>query len=223
MTAQLHWLIRKDLVGEFRARRLWAETIHLGILTAFLFGLQVELPGEYQRRVGATLFWFAVLFAGMPTMERCFAPDREEGFLDGLFLVPIRPSTIYFAKLVVNAVVLSGLACVLVPLWIGLLDVPMLERPVAFLPVVALAIVGIASVGTLLSALLGSARQRTGGLMLLVLPLVLPVVIAASEATRLAIEGDRGDEWQRWVMFLATFALVFVVAGWAFFEIAVKE
>ena len=51
MRTKIHWLIYKDLLSECRSRQVWPETLHLGILVAVLFGLQINLPGEQQRRV----------------------------------------------------------------------------------------------------------------------------------------------------------------------------
>ena len=223
MRSPLLWLIQKELVIQGRSRRIWAETVQLGLLTGFLFGLQLRLPGEYQREVGATLLWFAVLFAGMPTLERSFAADREDGFLDGLRLGGVPTSALFYSKLAVNALVFGLLGGLLAVLWVVLLDLPLMARPVALLAVSVPAILGIAAVGTLLGAVFGGRGERTGSLTILILPLVLPVVLAASEGTRLTMEGNLGGELARWVLFLATFAVVFGVAGGALFEYAVKE
>jgi heme exporter protein B len=223
VTTKIHWLIYKDLVSECRSRQVWPETLHLGILVAVVFGLQVNLPAEHQRRVAAALLWFAILFAGLPTLERSFASEQDDRCLDGLLLAPVPPSTVYLAKLVVNLIVLAALACLLVPLWTVLLGVPLLSSPAAIGLVALLGILGIAAVGTLLSALVGGLGPRSRGLAHLVLPLVVPVLVAAAECTRLTLEHDFGREWWRWVQFLACFATVFVLAGSVLFEYAVSD
>jgi heme exporter protein B len=223
LRTKIHWLIYKDLLSECRSRQVWPETLHLGILVAVLFGLQINLPGDQQRRVAGTLLWFAILFAGLPTLERSFSSDQEDRCLDGLLLSPIAPATVYLAKLAVNLIVLASLACLLIPLWTILLGVPLLAAPGAIVLVAFLGNLGIAAVGTLLSALVGGLGPRSRGLALLVLPLVVPVLVAAAESTRLMLENDLGREWWRWVQFLACFAAVFVVAGMALFEYAVKD
>ena len=223
MRSKIHWLIYKDLLSECRSRQVWPETLHLGILVAVLFGLQINLPGEQQRRVAGTLFWFAIVFAGLPTLERSFAAEQEDRCLDGLRLSPVAPAAVYLAKLGVNLIVLGSLACLLIPLWTILLGVPLLAAPGAMALLALLGIVGIAAVGTLLSALVAGLGPRSRGLALLVLPLVVPVLVAASEATRLLLENDLGGPFDRWIVFLACFAVVFVVAGTVLFEYAVCE
>jgi heme exporter protein B len=218
-----YWLISKDLLSECRSRQVWPVTLLFGAVVAILFSLQIDLPAEQRRRIAGTLLWFVILFASLPTLERSFSSEREDHCLDGLLLSPITPATIYLAKLAVNLIVLAALACLLVPLWTVLLRVPLLSSPVAIVAVAFLGNLGIAAVGTLLSALVGGLGPRSGGLALLVVPLVIPVMLAAAESTRLILEGDLGREWWRWVQFLGAYATVFVVAGTVLFEHAVKD
>ncbi|MEE8452682.1 MAG: heme exporter protein CcmB, partial [Thermoguttaceae bacterium] len=82
---------------------------------------------------------------------------------------------------------------------------------------------GIASIGTLLSALATSIRQNGNLLVLLVLPMVIPVVLGAAEATRLIAENDLGDAWWRWIQLLAAFAVIFITAGTVLFEFVVED
>ncbi len=223
MTTKLHWLIYKDLVSECRSRQVWPVTLQLGALVAVLFSLQLDLPGEQQRRMTGPLLWFAILFASLPILERSFTSERENCCLDGLLLSPIAPATIFLAKLATNWIVMAALACLLIPLWTALVGVPLLASPAAIILVTLLGNLGIATVGTLLSALVGGLGPRSGGLALLVLPLVIPVLMAAAESTRLILENDLGREWWRWVQFLATFSVVFVAAGTVLFEYVVRD
>jgi heme exporter protein B len=223
LTSKLYWLIQKDLVSECRSRQIWPVTLQLGALVAILFGLQIDLPLEQRQRIAGALLWFAILFASLPTLERSFSFEREDRCLDGLILAPVSPSTVYLAKLVVNLIVMTVLACLLIPLWMALLGVALVDSPRAMIIVAFLGNLGIAAVGTLLGALLGGLGPRSCGLALLMLPLVIPVILAAGESTRLILDGDLGQEWWRWVQFLGAFAAVFVVAGIALFEHAVRD
>ena len=73
------------------------------------------------------------------------------------------------------------------------------------------------------SALAGGLRQGTNLLPLLVLPLVIPVVLAAAEATRLTVAGDFSAPWQNWIQLLAAFAAIFTAAGAVLFDFAIED
>ncbi len=169
------------------------------------------------------LLWLAVFFAGMQAVDHSCAAEREEGCWDGLLLYPIGPAAIYLAKLAVNVLALAALECLLIPVFAALADVPLMANPGPMLLVAILGNVGMCAVGTLLSGLVAGARHNGSLLVLVVLPLVIPVVLAAAEATRLAAEGQIGPEWWRWVRLLAAFAAVFVTAGATLFDFVIRD
>jgi heme exporter protein B len=221
--AKIYWLIHKDLVSECRSRQVWPVTLQLGALVAVLFSVQIDLPAEQRSRIAGPLLWFAILFASLPTLEKSFASEREHGCLDGLLISPMTPLTVYLAKLAVNLIVLVMLDCLLIPLWIVLLGTPLQGSPAALLLVAVFGSLGIAAVGTLLSALVGGLGSRSGGIALLIVPLLIPVMLAAAESTRLILVGELGREWWRWTQFLGGYAVVFIIAGSVLFEYTVKD
>ena len=70
-----------------------------------------------------------------------------------------------------------------------------------------------------------AAGARRGGnlLALLMLPIVVPVIVAAAEATRLMMENDFAAPWWRWIQLLAAFAIIFTTAGMILFDVAIEE
>jgi ABC-type transport system involved in cytochrome c biogenesis permease component len=60
-------------------------------------------------------------------------------------------------------------------------------------------------------------------LALVLLPLVLPVLLGAGEATRLVIAGDLGSQFGRWLQLLAAFAVMFCTVGALVFEFILEE
>ena len=222
MAGNLWWLIHKDLISEWRARRAWPAMLVLGAVVAVLVSLQLDsLPHQKERVVGG-LLWLAIFFAGMIAVDRSFAAERENSCWEGLTTYPLSPTAIFVAKLFVNIIALATVQAVLIPLFVVLSDVPLLESPAALLLVAALGNIGIAAVGTLLSAL--AARiGRDNLLVILVLPLVIPVLVTAAEASRLLVEQDFGPSWWHSVQLLAAFGIIFVTAGAVLFEFVMEE
>jgi heme exporter protein B len=223
VTAQIWWMIRKDLVSEWRSRRAWPAMILLGIVVAVVFSLQMDLPSEYKLQVAASLLWVAVFLAAALGLDRSFALEREDGCWQALLLYPVSPSGVYLAKLAVNIVWLAGLQCVLIPLFVALADVPLLDRPWAMALVALLGNIGIASSGTLLSALAARVHKGPNLTVLLALPMAIPVVLAAAEATRLQAEGRFDAAWWDWNSLLAAFGVIFTVAGIVLMDFLAEE
>ena len=220
---KLYWMVSKDLLSECRSLRVWPAMLLLGVVVALMFAMQADLPPERLRQIVGGLLWLTIFFAGTLALDRSFAAEREDGCWEGLLCYPVSPTCVYLAKLTVNVVALAALECVLIPLFAILTDVPLLAHPGPIITVAVLGNLGLAAVGTLLSAVANTGRQSSYLLPLLVLPTVIPLVLGAAEATRLAVEHDFGPDWWRWVQLLAGFAIVFITAGIVLFEFAVEE
>jgi heme exporter protein B len=192
-------------------------------VVVLVFSMQMDLSPDQRTRIAGALLWLAVFFAGMPAIDRSLACERDEGCWEALRLYPIPCTLIYWAKLLVNFIALAALECFIVPMFVALCSIP-LDVPLWHVVLVAtLANLGISAVGTLASALLAGMRQGGGLVALVVLPLSVPVLLAAAEATRLLMEGAPGAEWWRWIQLLAACAVVFITAGVMLFDFAVED
>lgn len=216
------WLVQKDLLREWRAPRVWPGMLLLAVVLAALLEMQIELPQEQRAGVIAGLFWLAAFFAGSLALERAFAGEQEHGCWSALVLYPVAPGTIFLAKLTTNLLALCLVDAALAATFAIVSGVPLFARPLSFLAVLLFANVGFAAVGTLLGALTSGMQQRSGLLVLLLLPLLSPVILAAAQATRVLI-ADGGDDVQRWVQLLACFAATFVSLGTLVFEFLTEE
>lgn len=223
MAIKLWWIIQKDLICEYRARRAWPHMLLLGFVVAFLLSYQVVLPPNQLRHVGASLCWLTICFAAVLTLGQSIAMERDDGCWDALLLYPVTPQTVYVAKMIVNGVMVGALQLVVVPFFAVVCDAQWLAHPGELLLVSVLANLGITSVGTLLGAMSSGMSQSQGLLALLLLPLLAPVILAASEATRLIAENHVGLAGWHWVQLLSAFAIVYVTAGWALFEFVIED
>ena len=84
---------------------------------------------------------------------------------------------------------------------------------------------GLAAVGVLVSAIGTNSRARDLLVPLLLLPLIVPVMIAAAGAAEpmLAAGGPSYDEAGRWLAILALYDLVFVAIGYAVYDFLLED
>ena len=223
MAAKLWWIIQKDMVSEYRARQAWPRMLLLGILVAFLISYQLVLPPSQQQRAAASLCWLTICLAAIFTLGQSIEKERDDGCWDALLLYPITPQSLYFAKLAVNAVNLAALQLVVIPFFALVCDTPWLEVPAKLFTVAVLGNLGITSVGTLLGAMSSGTRQSQGLLVLLLLPMLVPVLLGASEATRLIGQTHLSSTWWNWVQLLGAFTTVYVTAGWMLFVFVTED
>ncbi|MGA2062939.1 MAG: heme exporter protein CcmB [Thermoguttaceae bacterium] len=220
---QFWWIIHKDLTSEIRTGRVWPPLCLYSLLAASIFSFQMDLLPGQRGHIAASLLWLVTLFAGMLCMDRTFVAEREDGCWHALRLYPVSMTAIYFAKLAVNVITLSVMQLVLIALLVIIADLPLANHPWAMLSLTLLGNLGLAAVGTLFSAL-GLTMSRSNGILsLLVLPLVIPVVIAATQATELLWEDDLGTLFWRWIELLIVFDVVFIAAGAVLIDFVTEE
>jgi len=214
-------LLWKDVRLELRTKERVSSLFVLALLIVFVFVFALS-PEQAQRpEVGAALLWVALLFAGMLSLQRAFLIEQERGCLFGLLLCPFDPGTLFLAKLVGNVLFLVLVQAVVTPLTLLLLEARFSWSLLALPLVLLLGIVGFSALGTLFAAIAVRTRAREVLLPLMLLPLLVPLLIAAVKVTGALLAGA---DWSGvWLRVLLAFDVIFVVTGWLIFAQVVRE
>jgi heme exporter protein B len=214
-------ILRKDLLLELRTKESIAALVVLviSILLTFTFALDPEGA----RAAAPAVLWVTSIFAGMLAVQRAFLVERESGAWYGLLLCPVDRGAIFLAKMIGNLVVLAVAQVVLMALLVLVLRLDVPAAPVGLALVNALGLVGFSALATLFAAVAVRLRAREMLLPLLVLPLLVPVVICAVEASGILMGGGTAAAAGVWLRVLATFDVIITVTGWMLFEQLVVE
>lgn len=201
----------RDLRVEARSRVTTNQVAPFALLVLILFAFALDPDGPLLERATPGLYWVTVLFSALLAIARSAALDEADGVRDALRLSALDPAGVFVGKALAVAAelaaleVLLGLGVIILygaePDALGLLAVTCLSATVA-----------VASTGTLYGALVSGLRVRETLLPLLLLPVLAPVLIAATRAFESALGGVPADGWP-WCGLLATFAVLYSVAG----------
>lgn len=215
-------ILRKDLRIEWRTRESLSSLVALGVLLLVVFTVAHDPTPEEQPRLAPTVLWATFVFTGLLGVQRGFLLEREQDCLAGLLLAPIDPAAIFVGKLVANLVLLAAMQALVVPLVALLLRVDFLPVLPGLVVVLTLGNLGFAAGATLFAAMAARTRAREVLLPLLLLPLVLPVLIAGVKATQAVLATGLGAAADA-VGVLAAFDVIFTVAGWLLFTYVVRD
>jgi heme exporter protein B len=157
------------------------------------------------------LFWVAVLFSSILTLQRSFGVEAEDGVLDALRLSGMAPAGIFVGKVAALVLQLLVLEAVLA---VGVIVFYSTElHGIGLLAAITVAAtVGIAASGAIYGALSARLRSRDTLLPLLMLPLLAPVLISATRGFEVGLERQAGGGWS-WAALLGVFALVYLTLG----------
>ncbi len=219
--AQALAITAKDVRAELRTRDAISGSLVFALLVLVIFNFAFDLEGEMSEVAGPGVLWVAIILAAMMGLGYVFAKEREQGGLQGLLLTPIDRSAIFLGKVAGALLLTFALELFLLPLFAAFASVSILSP--GLIVVLILGTVGFVTVGTLFSAMAVTTRSRELLLPLLLLPVAAPVLIAAVEGTRSALEGEPWSELLPALGVLAAFDVVFVALCPFLFEYVVEE
>lgn len=216
-------ILAKDLRVELRTLQSVPAMALFAVTTFILFryGLDRE---ELAGSLAAGVLLATVLFAGVLAINRLFVAERDEGGFDAIRLAPIDGTALWAAKaaaiviylLVLEAIALPVFATFFLDEWSGL-------PPLA--GVLLLADVGLAATGALVSSIAANSRARDLLVPLLLLPLLVPVMIAAAAAAEplLAAAGPSYDGVDKWLAILGIYDMTFLLIGYGVYDFLLED
>ena len=205
----------KELRVEFRSFELLTSTIVFALVVVFVFSFAFNPSAADSRRFGAGFLWIALLFASSLMLQPSFTRERTNDTIAALVLAPVDPFAIIAGKLFANFFFLVLVEVILLPAFSVLYDVPLLGVIGPLVGVLLLGTFGIATVGTFFAAISSQARMRELLLPLLLLPALVPLLIASAGAT-MGLLSDARELPIAWLAVMASFDVMFFTAAWLF-------
>jgi heme exporter protein B len=211
----------KDLRVELRSRVTIMQVAPFALLVLLLFGFAFDQDHTLLTRAAPGLFWVAALLCTLLAVQRSFAVESADGARDGLRLSGLDPAGIFLGKAAAIAVELLALEVVLGAGVIVLFGTALHDPALLILTALA-ATAGLAASGTAYGIMAAGLRVRETLLPLLILPVVAPVLLAATQAWMAALGLSVTDGW-RWLALLTSFAAIYITLGVLFFGALLEE
>jgi len=212
----------KDLLSEWRSRDRVVSMLLLSLLVVviFHFTLPPDTP-ERSRALAPGLLWVANVFAALLGLNRAFALELENDALSALALAPVDRGWIFLGKALANAVLLLAVEAATLLAFALVLDLPVLSHAAPLAGVLLLGTLGLSGAGTLLGAVAVRTQFREMILPLLLLPLLVPVLAGAVDATGGVLA--TGSPPAASLRLLAVTDAVFWIASYVLFEYVLDE
>ncbi len=207
---QVLLICKKDLLTEFRGSSNFFSVFLFGVLLLLLFSFALSVDPELMRKMAPGLFWLAVLFSSILTLDHSFDKETEDGQWEGLLLLGASPKALYLGKCLSNLAFLFLLEICLLPLMVVFFDISLTGSLISIL---ILGSLGISSLGTFYAGLTSSFKGGQILLPLLLFPMLVPVLLAAVHATGLTLAHDLFGQQMAWMKLLIVFDMVFLLGS----------
>jgi heme exporter protein B len=213
----------KDLRIELRTRDVLTAMGMFALLIVVVASFSFPTAGEQREMIAAGLLWMAWLFAILLGVGRSLAMEHEEDCLDALVTSPVPRESIYLGKLLSNLAFVGVTQLFLLPVAVVLLQLePRTGLPLLLLTV-AVGTLALVAVTTLFATMAATTRTREAVLPVLVIPVAIPVLIAAVRATEIALSGGAPGAATPWLLLLTAAAALFLLLGLATFRHVLEE
>jgi heme exporter protein B len=187
------------------------------LIVILVFSFSFSMDQQAAQELIAGIMWVAFAFTGIIGLGKSFSAELQNDCLENLQISPTSKGAIFLGKLAANLLFMLAVEIILFPLFVIFFNLTVVEALPVLLLIFALATLGLSTVGTLFSAMTVQVRAREVMLPILLLPLAVPVMIAAVESTRGALSGSPLSLYSNWLQLLGVFDVVFTVLSfWAF-------
>jgi len=208
----------KDLTTELRAKAGFNGVASLAVTILILLGLALGPDAQALRNAAVGAVWLATLFSGVLAFNRSFQVEIESGALEPLLLYPGPRWPIFAGKLLGNLIFVGLMVVIVMVVGIVLFGITIPSRWLSLLGVVALGVVGLVVLGTFYASMASRSRAREVLLPLLLFPMLVPLLLAATTASKALLGADLMHDAGAWIRLLLGFDLVFLIATFIAFE-----
>jgi heme exporter protein B len=214
-------IVRKDLLAEWRGHQVLPVMLVFALTMVFTFNFALQLSPDLQAGLSAGMLWISLLFAATLGLNRSVSLERENRAIDGLRLIPVDLSAVFFGKTLANFLLTGLVALALLPIFELFYGRGFLQP--ALILVVVLALGAYTGLGTLLATLSVQTRSQDVLLPVLLLPLGLPMLIAAVEASYGILSGETLVSQYVWLLLLLAGNILFSAVGLFLFEMVLED
>jgi heme exporter protein B len=211
-------IIRKDMTTELRAKAGFNSVASLGVTMLILLGMALGPGADMLRNAAVGAVWLALLFSGVLSFNRSFQVELESGALEPLLQYPGPRWPIFAGKVLGNLIFLVFMATIVVIAGIVLFNIQIPAAWPTLLGVFLLGIIGLVVLGTFYASMASRSRAREVLLPLLLFPMLVPVLLAATTASKALLGADLMNDASAWIRLLAAYDLIFLVATLIAFE-----
>ena len=185
--ASSYHIFRKEILSEFRTRYALNALIMFVVttLSIILFSLGNE---NVSKDVLCGLLWIVIFFSAMSGLSRTFVGEEERGTVFTLQLLT-GSQQIYFGKLVYNFVLILSLNIIIAVAYQIVVKDFSIQNQSIFWITLLLGSIGLAGASTILAAIIAKANTKGTLFPVLAFPILLPLLLTAINATKLASDG----------------------------------
>lgn len=201
----------KDLRAEVRNRAAINSVLLFSVTALVVVGFATG-AAKPNAEVKAALVWIVLFFAAFSGLSHIFLHEEDAGTATALRLAA-RPEAVFLGKLFFNVLLMMGIAVVVAPCYVILLDVRP-SVPWGYAACVVDGCIGLAVAATIVAAIIAKARGKGALYGALGFPILIPLLFMAVDGSRSClVPGVPVAALERDLVGMASFTIMLVTAS----------
>lgn len=219
----IYYIFEKDILLEIKSKEVINSMLIFSLLTVIVFSFIFEPGADYKIDLVGGILWMAIVFSGILGLNKSMMSEVTGGNLNALLLAPVDKSAVFFGKVLSNFVFLFFMETVTIPIFTIFYNINIFSHTLMPIVVLIFGTYGFSVLGTLFSIISVKSRTREVMLPILLLPIMIPIILAAIQSTNIFIKGVDVFEANRWINLILIFDIVFTFVVYAIFDYIVEE
>ena len=218
----LRAIIIKDIVVELRNKESVSSMLMFGLLAIVIFNFVFQSSGVDRSFLGPGILWVAFTFAGIIGLNRSLAMELDNDCMQGLLLAPLSRGELYLSKVASNFAFMMTAELFVLPAFVLFYNLSFDLKIAQIVGVALVATLGFVAIGTILSMISANTRMKEVMLPIMQIPITVPVIIAAVEATGMILRAEtEGITFPLAV--LGSFSIVYLTVSYLVIDYVVEE
>ena len=182
------WLAGHEVALEARVKDATQAAAVMAIAVVLVGGLSLGRL-EHREEVTGAVMLLAIAFSMILLVGRSFAGEVDRGTMERLLLLPVDRSSLYLSKIASTFALGLVVVAFSSASFVALFGVGFGPNPWAFVAILIAALLGLCASGACVSAIAAQSKARESLLPVLMLPLSLPIFLAAVPGAHHALAG----------------------------------
>ncbi|AEI15782.1 cytochrome c-type biogenesis protein CcmB [Flexistipes sinusarabici DSM 4947] len=216
-------IVEKDVLLELKSKEVVVSMLLFSLLVVIVFSFIFEPGAAYKDNLVGGILWMAIIFSGVLGLNKSMLNEITGGNLNALLLAPVDRSAVFFGKVFSNFFFLIIMEIITVPIFMVFYNINIFANSLMSIVVLALGTYGFAVLGTLFSLISVKTKTREIMLPLLLLPLMIPIILAGIQCMNIYILGEDVTESYKWLKLIGAFDVIFTAVIYAIFDYIVEE
>lgn len=201
----------KDLVLELKSKDIINSMLFYALIIIVIFSFVITSGSNIYYELGVGIIWIAIVFSGVLGLNRAVLIETVNDSIVALMLAPVDISAIFFGKVLSITIFILLMEIIIIPVFTVFYNINIFAEGVFPIYFLLFGTYGFALLGSLFSFMTVKTRAKELLLPLLLLPLIIPILLAGIKGISLYMVAETSDDYIKWFKLLVAFDIIFTL------------